>query len=133
MDFPRQLARGRAKILRAAERGEEKKDQEEHDFSVKPPGPGLGYLIIPLSIAARVIGALFSTSLAKKNFPSDGTIMIWTLSDSRSAMIFWINSGLSLSAAPSIRNRSASAAEVTRIRLASDSAISFPRSSSARL
>ena len=34
-----------------------------------------------------------NTSLAKKNFPSDGTITTWILSDSRSATILLISSG----------------------------------------
>src|SRR5438067_12705772 len=102
-DFPRQLARGRAQVLRAAQRGQKKQDREEHAFSVKtvgqdcilqaglypascacPARPGEGRLktgpqdtilphyFSPLSMAARVTGALLRTSLAKTNLPSAG-------------------------------------------------------------
>src|SRR5262249_61064809 len=36
----RQLARRGAEVLRAAQRRHKKQNREEHDFSVKPPGPG---------------------------------------------------------------------------------------------
>lgn len=39
--------------------------------------------------------AEFKTSFAKKYLPSLGTIMIWILSESRSAIIFWISNGFS--------------------------------------
>src|SRR5258707_2743514 len=74
-----------------------------------------------------------STSFAQKFFPSIGTIMICNLSDSRSAMIFWISIGFDFSTAASNFMRSASAAAVTPIRFASASERFFCRSSSAFL
>ena len=61
------------------------------------------------------------TSDAKKFLPSIGTIMICSLSESRSAMIFWMSMGFCLRTAASNFMRSASAAAVTRMRLASAS------------
>src|SRR5208282_1787958 len=62
---------------------------------------------------------LLNTSFAKKNFPSAGTIMICSLSESRSATILLISSGLSFKIAASLCRRSASATAVTRMRSAS--------------
>ena len=55
---------------------------------------------------------LLKTSLAKKNFPSDGTITTWILSESRSAMILLISSGDLFSSAASLVMRSALAAAI---------------------
>ena len=73
------------------------------------------------------------TSFAKKFFPSIGTIMICSLSESRSAMIFWMSMGLDFSTEASYFMRSASAAAVTRMRFASASERFFCRSTSALL
>jgi len=48
---------------------------------MRPPAPLFHFTSV-------TTGELFSTSFAKKNFPSLGTIMICTLSESFSAMIF---------------------------------------------
>src|SRR6266478_4487189 len=68
------------------------------------------------------------TSFAKKFFPSIGTIMICSLSDNLSATIFWISMGFDFKTDASNFMRSESAAAVTRIRLASASAVTRMRS-----
>src|SRR5438874_5900660 len=73
------------------------------------------------------------TSLAKKNLPSAGTISTWILSDSFSATILLISSGLDLRASASPRSRSLSAAATTRMRSASADASRRCRSCSALL
>src|SRR5258708_6189233 len=73
------------------------------------------------------------TSLVKKNFPSDGTIMICSLSDKRSAIILLISSGFCFSTIPSFFIRSASATAVIRMRSASACASNLRRSISALL
>src|SRR5262249_58728721 len=73
------------------------------------------------------------TSAAKKFLPSIGTIMICSLSERRSAMIFWMSMGFCLRTLASYFMRSESAAAVTRMRLASASARLRWRSTSAFL
>src|ERR1700687_330950 len=82
---------------------------------VPSSGSSADTLLLALENADR------STSFAKKFFPSIGTIMICNLSDSRSAMIFLISIVFDSSTAASNFMRSASAAAVTRMRLASAS------------
>src|SRR5258707_13603633 len=73
------------------------------------------------ALALALENADRSTSFAKKFFPSIGTIMICSLSESRSAIIFWISIGFDFSTAASNFMRSASAAAGTRMRFSSPS------------
>src|SRR6266852_3332713 len=95
--------------------------------SVPSSGSSADALLLALENAER------STSFAKKFFPSIGTIMICSLSESLSAIIFWISIGFDFSTAASNFMRSASAAAVTRIRFASAADRFFCRSNSALL
>ena len=59
---------------------------EHHAAMIAKPQRSFGCGI--LSTGTAPIGVVFSTSFVKKNLPSIGTIMIWTLSERRSATIF---------------------------------------------
>src|SRR6185503_6035578 len=76
-------------------------------------GPSSSFLLSGVQCSTAEVFIPLMTSFAKKNLPSLGTIMICTLSESFSAMIFCNRIGLSFRTPASSRSLSESALDIT--------------------